>query len=662
MKRLFAIVLFAMPLLASESFTLTIPKRFDASQEIGEVRIRLSLSANPAGAQLVVGGAATINLGATQTVAGDSIAFESLPNNRVMIRYRPLSNFSGDFCSGANAADKNIALRFSGAQDVVDYRMSSFVVGAPAVECSDVARRIADMPATIAPNADGVAPALNATDLGRLPIDVVLVLDKSGSINDVPPGADPTSTTTKLMIVKAAAQAFIANWREIDAPFDGFNWAEDRIGLVFFDDAAAPRFLPGADPPGNFFIQRGSSAVPGPWDPIINATQTFMPGGSTSIGAGINSAMEQWKFDPAHDLHVVVVTDGMQNTAPLIAATSSGFLGLAPISGLPQELRKRFIPIQTIGFGTPAAVDEDLLRNISLETAGRSYIGIDSATMYDVFAMTLVSILKGNTASVAVRQRGTVVSAPGKIAPNRVEVDKSARRVVFSVQWDPPARNALVFDVFRPNQSTPATPTRTERVRQAMLQTFDLGGKNDIGSWTVRVKRNPKQRDQWSDVPYTLNVFFLEKDLDYRISVTPERATLGQPMQLRAELSYDGKPLTGLPADAIRVRVLRPKSSLADVLRRNAKLRPRVMKNGDTQTAQQGILRALPASAIAELRPAEAERLTLREEKRGMYSIPIAKGTIAGSYAFEVVLDWTDPRTGRVHREERVEAFVGEKR
>src|SRR5207248_3751434 len=120
--------------------------------------------------------------------------------------------------------------------------------------------------------------------------------------------------------------------------------------------------------------------------------------------AGINEAMKQWKLDPAHDLSILLVTDGMQNTAPLISVTGSGFLGLTPVSGLPQELRKRFIPIQTIGFGTPAAVDEDLLRNISFETSGVSYIAVSSSTMFDVFGMTLVALLKGNTAAIATRE------------------------------------------------------------------------------------------------------------------------------------------------------------------------------------------------------------------------------------------------------------------
>ena len=60
---------------ASESFTLNVPVRFNANQETGEVRITLGLNAAPAGAQLVVNGTTTLNLGDTTLVGTDSVAF-----------------------------------------------------------------------------------------------------------------------------------------------------------------------------------------------------------------------------------------------------------------------------------------------------------------------------------------------------------------------------------------------------------------------------------------------------------------------------------------------------------------------------------------------------------------------------------------------------------
>ena len=117
----------ALPAIASESFTLNIPLRFNAQQETGEVRITLTLNAAPAGSQLVVNGNVTLNLGDTQTVAGDSVSYATAGGNDVRITYKPLSNFSGDFCSAAAATEKNVPMRFVGAQDVTLYRISSYI-------------------------------------------------------------------------------------------------------------------------------------------------------------------------------------------------------------------------------------------------------------------------------------------------------------------------------------------------------------------------------------------------------------------------------------------------------------------------------------------------------------------------------------------------------
>ena len=641
---------------ASVSFILNIPQRQDASQETGEVRILIGLGGASAGSQLVVNGTATLNLGDTQMVAGDSVTFAAASGNHVLITYSPRSNFGADFCAGGSAVEKNIPMRFAGAQDVVDYAMSSFVVGAPAAECSKVSRRVADLAATIVPAADGVAPALSAIFRGRLPLDVVLVLDKSGSMADVPPGAGAPSPT-KVQILKSAVETFVADWQQLDAPtMDGGDWSADRIGVVFFDQTATSQALAGADPPANFFVRRVTG-----WDPVVNDVATLTPGGSTSIGGGINAGMQQWATDPAHDATFVVVTDGIQNSAPLIEPTGSGFLGLLPVAGLDQELRKRFIPIQTIGFGTPATVDEDLLRNIAFETSGRSYMGIDAATVFDTFALTLVSILKGNTASLAIRRADTLTGT-GPSAVQKVIVDGSARRVVFSLQWTPPLEQALDLEVFAPGGASPATPTSARKLRQAAIQTFDLP-PGAAGIWSVRVKRSKEKADQKGPVPYSLNVFFLERHLDYRLSLDPPHPKSGDHIRIRAEVSYDGKPLTRLPDGALHVRVQRPKQNLGTLLReaKSAGKTSHPPAPGDAQTPYQHKLAQLSRSDLELIRPTDAETVTLKEEGRGIYTVALAPASIPGSHGFEALLDWDDPRTGHVRREERLEQVVAVK-
>lgn len=221
----------ALPALASEAFILNIPVRGIANQETGEVRVALGLSAAPAGAQLVVNGTTTLNLGDTQTVNGDSVSFTAGTGNEARIDYKPLSNFGADFCAGGAASEKNVPMRFVGAQDVVDWRISTYIVASPMVECSQVSKHTGDTPAQLLPNDDGVAPALSATFKGRNTFDVVLVLDKSGSMADLPPGA--VSGPSKADILKSAVQGFVAQWEQVDAPPGGGpEWSHDRLGVV----------------------------------------------------------------------------------------------------------------------------------------------------------------------------------------------------------------------------------------------------------------------------------------------------------------------------------------------------------------------------------------------------------------------------------------------
>jgi hypothetical protein len=647
-----ALSLFAASAFASESWILDVPLRGIANQETGEVRMLMDLSAAPAGAQLVVNGATTINLGSSAMVNGDSVAFSAGSGNQVVIDYKPLSNFGADFCAGGAAVEKQIPMRFAGAQDIVSWRMSSYAVAAPNAECSQVSRHVGDAPAFIQAVGDGVAPALSGTFKGRTPYDVVLVLDKSGSMADLPPGSN--AGPVKADILKSAVQGFVSQWEQIDAPVPGGkDDSLDRFGVVFFDSSAASQTLPGADPPANFFLQRGGGNA---WDAVINKANTLAPGSSTSIGAGVNEGMSQWKSDPKNDLSLVVVTDGMQNTAPLISPTGSGFLGLTPVAGLPQELRKRFIPIQTIGFGTPAQVDEDLLRNMSLETAGVSYIAVSSTTMFDVFGMTLVSLLKGNTASIGTRTSDTI-TGKGPTAPQGVVVDRSVERVVFSLQWAPPLRNALDLEVFKPGTTTVATPTSSKKQPQIALQSFDNPAR---GTWNVRVKRGPDTK--LDPVPYTLNIFFKERSLDYIFTFDNIHAVTGDALGIRALVSWDGKPLTGLPDGAIRVRIQRPQESLGTILhntRRVVSAGPTTTPTGDIQSPLDQKLASFKGQSLLErITPKDVVTIALKEVGNGVYAGSFDQTAIAGTYAFEAILDWDMERTGHVHREERLEENV----
>lgn len=508
-----------------------------------------------------------------------------------------------------------------------------------------------------------MAPALVAQSLGRNQFDVTLVLDKSGSMADLPPGAN--TGASKADILKAAIKAFVSTWGQMDQPEPtGEQWPNDRIGLDFFNQGPLPQTFPVGDPPANFFVKRGAGTN---WDSIVNGIDVLSPGGSTSIGGGINDAMAKWKADPQNDLSVILVTDGKQNTSPLIQATGSGFLGLTPVAGLPQELRKRFIPIHTIAFGQPTGVDLDLLTNVSFETSGASFLTVSDQGMFDTFAMLLVAILKGNTAGLALQQDATMTgTGPAPTLP--LLVDPSAKRAVFLLQWGPEHRFALDMDVYRPGVDPnagglPAVQKSGEKQAQATIKTFDMvtsRDRNDVGTWHVRVKRDKSAPSE--NIPYTLNVLFVEKHLDYRLAFDHVHTATGDNIGIQAVVAWDGKPLPGLPAGAIRVRIQRPPEGLGTILHQS----PRDPGTGNTVTPTGDILTPLErkvalisdARLLTRILPRDVDTIVLTDQGNGVYGGSFAGTSVPGSYGFEVTLDWDDLRTGHLHRQERMEQSV----
>src|SRR5712692_9324456 len=105
-------IVLAVRVSASESFTLQIPVRGDASQEIGEVHITLGLNGPPIGSQLVINGTTAINLGQTVAIGNDYVTFTAA-TNAVKIVYQARSNFGADVCAGGSAVLLNIPVRFS---------------------------------------------------------------------------------------------------------------------------------------------------------------------------------------------------------------------------------------------------------------------------------------------------------------------------------------------------------------------------------------------------------------------------------------------------------------------------------------------------------------------------------------------------------------------
>jgi hypothetical protein len=246
---------------------------------------------------------------------------------------------------------------------------------------------------------------------------------------------------------------------------------------------------------------------------------------------------------------------------------------------------------------------------------------------------------------------------PGAKQP--VLVDRSAQRLVFTVQWAPPTREALDIEVFRPD-GTAAIPDSKEKTPQSSIKMFNVKA-SDVGTWTVRAVRGINKSTE--AVPYVLRAMMRERHLDYLLSTSPGRPGTGDKITVRAVIDWDGKPLTGLPPGAIRVRVQRPGAGIGTILH-NARSTDKstgtiITPAGDIQMPyDRKVAAAINRGELKRIVPADFATIELKEQGHGVYSATFDRTTIAGTYGFEAVLDWDTERTAHTRRVERTETLV----
>jgi hypothetical protein len=154
---------------------------------------------------------------------------------------------------------------------------------------------------------------------------------------------------------------------------------------------------------------------------------------------------------------------------------------------------------------------------------------------------------------------------------------------------------------------------------------------------------------------------FLEKHLDYQFSLDNLHAVTGDPLGIRVLVDWDGKPLTGLPSGAIKLRVQRQTDGMGNILHASHAKVPSgntVTPTGDIQTPFDYKIAAIGQSLIDSTTPKDVAVIPLVDQGRGIYGATFPGTSIPGTYVFEAVLDWNLPLTGHVVREERLEEDV----
>ena len=405
----------------------------------------------------------------------------------------------------------------------------------------------------------------------RDPIDVALVLDKSGSMGDPACGG----CEDKIVVLQDAAELFIQTWQALSD-------VDDRIAAVFFDSGV------------ELFSDSGASLVglAGLGDDVISYIRSRTDGGATAMGGGTQTAINLLT-DTSRPRSLIVFTDGMQNRDPMIELQSGVYeirntgitgSGVSPTTPPTQLNSALDITVNTIGVGVTSAFETELSA-ISGGTSGlhKSTTNAD-ADLRRFYIEQLVDALRDASPQlIDYRYVGSGSAGAFRINPG-------TKKVVFSISWDRRDAERLPISIFLDGQNV--TKLARERLRGDFYEVISFtpaAGQRDggvmqslDGEWILRVSGA-------GNVPFEVAALADHGELDYEFEAAPGVIRAGESTVLASEVGLRGLPYgDGME---VRVEIAVPRTSLASALATTPK--PSRLDPRDDETLAEAKLRYL---------------------------------------------------------------------
>ena len=239
--------------------------------------------------------------------------------------------------------------------------------------------------------------------------DIAIVFDRSGSMSLPTAGGG-----TRLDAAKAASSLLV------DLLEDG---SSHRLGLVTFSTtASSPATMP----------LTGVASAPGTLNTALGGVTA---GGNTSIGDGLQKAQTLVAGGSNPRKAMLLLTDGMENTAPLISTVQAS-LGDTHVC--------------SVGLGTPGGLDGPKLRNLS-EHQGGIYISTpNSLELKKFFVFCFADIFDTFVGEDPIE---TLPAASLASAPT-IHTAYEDSKIVFVLSWtNPLPKGALRLSITSPSGS-----------------------------------------------------------------------------------------------------------------------------------------------------------------------------------------------------------------
>ena len=405
-----------------------------------------------------------------------------------------------------------------------------------------------------------ILPDLNAPPEPEGTRDVMIVFDRSGSMS-----LDAGTGKTKIEEARDAASLFIQLVRAATG---------NRAGLVTFSTTADTPF------PIDDVTATNKETLIGDAPFTGGTVGAIVTGGSTTIGGGLEAARLEFPVQLANPRSILLLTDGMQNTPPLITAADPQLPG---------------IDVNIIGYGTESSLDGKLLTDFAW-----SHNGLYTRAMSPLHLKKFFSLAFGNIfeAGAAIDPEYFLPQESNTAAPIPFSVC-GEENITVVVGWDRDLAR-LNLRVISPLGSiiqggSPGVEQSTGRTWTFLRFALPHNGESD-GAWSIEVFRPVGASDVGGrsvDVHYFVNVIV---DGGPRLELMPLRRKYytGDTINPLVALRYrDG---THPHHAKVELEVSRPEASVGNILTRAGLGKPLTL-DADTIPARQASLLALEAES-----------------------------------------------------------------
>lgn len=470
-------------------------------------------------------------------------------------------------CPDDSGTDDEWTISLTGASpEATGACLISFDQSTMAAECFTDQEIVSDDPTQVASVLISGTPTVEFCGGLRPATDVVLVLDRSGSMDNQTLGSAPRP---KFSALRDAVGDFVNEWDalrtlEVSPP-------ADQIGLVFFDtdeDVAVAL--------GGFAANSGTVTTE-----VTNECAGTEPpncSGWTSMGDGLQAAVGEFNFATDHRKVILLMSNGKQNeqtqvsvnnpanpTQVLVYETNPALT--SPLFGAGQAAQ-----IYTVTIGTSTAVSADINEDIARATGGFYVNSEDDAELLRPFFLELLeNAVRFNTWQTLRLASGEATTAESQTV--RFPVASTTRALTVNVMWSETQGDLRA--TLRPPGSSPvvATGSGSARISLRLPLTNPPAVANQDWELDIEVVETDPVTGGGTVAtgPVPFNVMVQGDDIGLHSHLAIETADFhpGDDVVLTARIDEAGVPIEGLGSDptaAVVATVLKPGVAIGDLL------------------------------------------------------------------------------------------------